>query len=905
MKQLALLLAGDDVSRPDLNPSLAPAIIAGFQALWHPHLLRDTDTPPVVADIANPPEGGDRLFIIPAAVFEAADPIVRRDIENNAGTKILLVKEERGKEGTHQLAKALGLDVSDPLMLDEFFALGYAYLGMIVLLWHLDRSDRLDEHLVWAEVLQAVTAFGNNESEHVRDAIHAAYDVLHGNRQSAYPATINWVDIALARPTGNDSPLIDRLATDCRMNLLITDSELAMLGDEARESLKNGIANDHAEIIGGRATQRPWTLLPFESRLWEVARSSSEYKSLADRELDAFGGRTASLSADIPQILTKFGFRYALHSAFDGSRFPKMRGPKIHWNAPDGSLLEALVRSPIDAGNETSGLTLFAQLARTLQNDRAATIVLAHWMDAPASWYETLLRIQRNVTVFGKFEKFSEYFIHATLHEGPTVTRAEEYGSPTAATASLNGISRWRDLSVRRHRLETSRRLLCLSNALGEELTEDTRSAEEAIEREHEDAEARLQKLEPIATEAITRALLRDASPGSGYLLVNPSSFPRRVGVELDDVPSLEIDQTVRAFEQNGSKGCAIVDLQGWGWAWIPRGKQDAKSAADDLEPVARGNKLKNTMIELEIDKRSGGIRGIWSLRDRYSRLGQQLAYSTGTKTVAKSVAITASGNLFGEITSEGDILGSDGRTIVATFEQRVTLWRGRPVVRIDMRITPRQPLTGDPNENYIACRWGWPDDKTVLLGSSGPFMQSNNTEEIEATEFIELREQALATNIVTGGLVFHRRKTGRSLDTILMTPGETAQEFTVWVAIDSPDPFRLAQAEMQPVQVIPVESGPPKGGITGNVAKLSGEGIFVNSMTPVLDPEPGIKLRVMETRGIATRAEIEWSHPPDSAHLANFKSEMIYDLYIDGKKISVDLSSLEWQQIDLTFKTN
>jgi alpha-mannosidase len=903
VKQLALLLAGDNVSRPDLDPSLAPAIIAGFQALWHPHLLRDADTPPVVADIANPPEGEDRLFIIPASVFEAADPIVRRDLEKALGTKILLVKEETGKEGPYQLTQSLGLDAQDRLMLDEFFALGYAYLGMLVLLWHLDRSDRLDEHLVWAEVLQAVTAYGNNESEHVRDAIHAAYDVLHGNRQSAYPATINWVDIALARPTGNDSPLIDRLATDCRINLLMTESELASLNEEAKDSLKNGIANDHAEIIGGRATHRPWTLLPFESRLWEVARSSSQYKSLTDRELDTFGGRSASLSADLPQILTKFGFRYALHSAFDGSRFPKMRGPKIHWNAPDGSLLEALVRGPIDAGSETSGLTLFAQLARTLQNDRAATIVLAHWIDAPASWYETLLRIQRNVTVFGKFEKFSEYFIHATLHEGPTVTRAEEYGSPTAATAEPDGISRWRDLCVRRHRLETSRRLLSLSNVLGEELTTDTEPVEEAIERERDDAEASLQKLEPVAAAAITRAIMKDAAPGSGYLLVNPSSFPRRVGVELDGVPSLEIDQTVRAFERNGDKSSAIVDLQGWGWAWIPRGKGDAKTATDDLEPVAKGNRLKNTMIELEIDKRSGGIRGIWSLRDRYSRLGQQLAYSTGTKSVAKSVAITGSGKLYGEITSKGDILGSDGRTVVATFEQRVRLWRGRPVVRIDMRITPRQPLTGDPRENYIACRWGWPDDKTVVLGSSGPSMQSNNTEEIEATDFLELREQALATNIVTGGLVFHRRKTGRSLDTILVTPGESAQEFTMWVAIDSPDPFRLAQAEMQPIQVIPVETGPPKTGVTGAVAKLTGEGVLVNSMTPVLHPEPGMKLRVMETTGITTRAEIEWSHPPNSAHLANFKSEMIYDLYIDGKKISIDLSSLEWQQIDLTFK--
>jgi hypothetical protein len=76
---------------------------------------------------------------------------------------------------------------------------------------------------------------------------------------------------------------------------------------------------------------------------------------------------------------------------------------------------------------------------------------------------------------------------------------------------------------------------------------------------------------------------------------------------------------------------------------------------------------------------------------------------------------------------------------------------------------------------------------------------------------------------------------------------------------------------------------------------------VLVNSLRYRTAPAR-IDLRAAETAGAARRAEISWlRRPVVDASLRSFRDETIYDLYLEGDKVSVDLSAFEWQKVSWT----
>src|SRR5262249_6091051 len=94
-----------------------------------------------------------------------------------------------------------------------------------------------------------------------------------------------------------------------------------------------------------------------------------------------------------------------------------------------GSSIESLVRSALDAGDESLALEVAAELADTIMTDRTATLVMAHLQSSVAGWYRWLLVVQEYATLFGQFQTVSDFFMNAAFAEGSTTTFAGEYHS--------------------------------------------------------------------------------------------------------------------------------------------------------------------------------------------------------------------------------------------------------------------------------------------------------------------------------------------------------------------------------------------------------------------------------------------------------------------------------------------
>lgn len=905
MKQLALLLPGSLAAEPESDRALAPAIIAGYQALWHPSLLHDAETLPQIRELANPPRGDDVVLAIPKACYDAADEIVRKDLTESKAT-IFLVEDAVGAHALLEFVSRKALTTQAPEVILDFFALGYARLGLGIFLRLHSSLESLDDSLFWEHVQQAASSFADGDGESTRSALDAALDVLCGLRQTTFPSTINWIDIALAPPEGAQPAFLDRLGVCVPWTLIATGDEVASWSPEIRDAVRTPLSDARFEVIGGMKTHRPLSLLPFESRVWEFSEAFKIYEEVLGREVDAFASTSAALHPEIPRLLMKFNFRYALHAAMDGSRFPALRGPKIHWTSADGSVVEALARTLTSAGDETGGLAIFPQLAVTVKQDRSPTMVLAHWIHASSAWYEFLLRVQQRAELFGKFETFSKYFLHASFPDGPTRTKSEEYDTGLFSedrNPPPGLIDKLRERHRIRARFDAARSMCALRECLTAGPPDDLGALEGDMESGR-NVEERIAPIERDALDRLAREVLRGAPKNSGYLVVNPCSFLRRVSLDLKGLAGpIAVERPVRAFEWGAERSNALVDVPGWGFAWIPNSPA-SDPPPSTLVPVAHGRRLKNTLIEVEIDRKSGGVRGAWLLRDGYSRLGQQIVHSRGSRMVCRRIEITGTGTIAGEITTSGDILDPTGKTILAEFSQSIRVVRGKQQFTIELEIAPRGEAAPEQSDGYFACRWAWPDDKTVLLPAGGFGMTPNHGPIVEAPDFIELREAGLTTDIVTSGLAFHRRVDYRMLDSILLSSGESRRTFRFVVALDAAHPWQLIQDSLWPCPVLPVEYGPPAVGASGWLAQLSGEGVVASSLAPLSGENPGIRVRLVETSGAAKRARLRFARQAASASLTNFRGERIYDVHAEDDGFPVDLSAHEMQQVEVQFSS-
>src|SRR5438105_5894731 len=115
---------------------------------------------------------------------------------------------------------------------------------------------------------------------------------------------------------------------------------------------------------------------------------------------------------------------------------------------------------------------------------------------------------------------------------------------------------------------------------------------------------------------------------------------------------------------------------------------------------LADARTVRNEFFEAEVDPATGGLRAFRDHRTRLNRIGEQLVFNPGSSMRAKEIKVTSNGPALGEIVTIGEIV-DEHEQVLALFRQRFRAWLGRPVLELQIEISPRHAAQGYPWHAY------------------------------------------------------------------------------------------------------------------------------------------------------------------------------------------------------------
>ncbi|MBI3864583.1 MAG: hypothetical protein HY290_22095 [Planctomycetia bacterium] len=445
---------------------------------------------------------------------------------------------------------------------------------------------------------------------------------------------------------------------------------------------------------------------------------------------------------------------------------------------------------------------------------------------------------------------------------------------------------------------------------------------------------------------SLAKLILTGAPERPGYLIFNTLVFRRVVSVPLDASAKPPAPAGENSWVQWSDEHHALtVDIPGAGFAWVAADGVPSPAVAPQ-SALATPNLLRNDFFEVHLNETTGGIAQIKGYGRSPNRLSQQLNFrfsrertftvGAGDRTEETkshyaemrqlNAEITCAGPALGEIVTNGEIVDQTNGARLAGFRQAVRVWRGRPVVEIDIALDVAQMPDGEPWHNYFASRFAW-HDETASLTRSAMMGASETTEErIESLHYLEIATPEQRTTIVAPGLPFHRKTGPRMIDTILVVQRETERNFRFTIAVDQEYPMQAALDAMTPAVVVPTQNGPPKSGAAGWLFHLATRQVQIVQMLPlVAEPPPanpdteggdlpapaspatpgagsGCALRLVETEGRPVRARLRSFRTPVRARQRDFSGKTVCELSLDGDAVLVDLTSFEIADIEIHF---
>jgi alpha-mannosidase len=168
----------------------AAALLASWSAIWHPALIHRTQKVPGWARCDDPPEDfAERLLILPtthgcdlpsgyAARVKQGGGVLLRKLKTReelvtAALSALSAVEKKDVEENQTVEPAIS-----PVLIDEFYALGMAYLWTELLTRRMRYMSLLDEVRFQTDVAAAATASVRGDAATTREHLDAALDQL-------------------------------------------------------------------------------------------------------------------------------------------------------------------------------------------------------------------------------------------------------------------------------------------------------------------------------------------------------------------------------------------------------------------------------------------------------------------------------------------------------------------------------------------------------------------------------------------------------------------------------------------------------------------------------------------------------------------------------------------------------
>jgi alpha-mannosidase len=944
----------------DLPDEKAAGLLNAFAVTWHPAVLAAVKSLPLEHRADVPPAlPAGRLIVIPPACDETLPTgwidqaraegatIISGLTERDALLSALLALAESSQSGPVELNAELVAD---------FFALGTCRLQLELLtrrMHHFGTSD--DSHLRRTAIAAAEAAVAG-DVEGAKAGLRSAFEALSETRERFYPVECYLLDLCLLIPRVADAHLTQALADDTPINVLATGHDFEQIfheKPELNEKFRQALDAGSLDVLGGEWRERPVPLLPLPSVLREFEKGQAAFASRFGRPPDTWARRRYGFSTLLPQILERYGYRGGLHVALDDGLYPDTEQSKIRWEGCDGTVIDATTRIPLAAESAGSYLRFPSRMAESMQQDQTASVIWARWPDVHSPFWRDFERIHSYAPVLGRFVTFRHFFEQTDDPGRQSRYEETEYLSPfliqSVAAQEADPIGRFVRHFQRRQRFDAGAFLDGLASALREQPvgSPSGRELEERIESSGPDSpssegppinlnDAEIESFVAASARRLAEIVMHGSASEPGYLVFNPLSFDRTVSVEL---PKLEtppaVQAPVRGAQLDAKHRHVIVDVPSCGYAWIPsRGPKPERSKSTAM---AEGDMIRNEFIEVHLNEATGGIARIKQYGRKPNRLSQQLALrfprertprpapdSPGREPTyysdmrCTSIRVTSNGPALGEIESSGTLVDPEDGSTVAEFGQTVRVWRGRPMVELEIEIRPTRMPDGDPWSNYYASRFAWNDSAATLTRSVLGGAHGVQWERFESPHFFEIATETQRTTLLFNGLPFHRKTGPRMLDSLLIVGGETARRFRFDIAIDRDYPMQSALDALVPPVVLETPNGPPPTGRTGWLFHLNAKNVQIVQILPLQEPEPGddeasevsgdknggygFRLRLCETEGRQRPAQLRCFRTPTFACQRDFRGRRIATLRIVDDAVCLEPAAYEIVELELRF---
>ena len=886
----------------DQGEQPAAGLLNSFAVAWHPQLLAEAGQLPRWHRADEPPELQPGQLVFAPEVCEGWLPCGWVEQTQSAGTTVVAGVHQREEIQSAALAGLEPAEVDSDLVAD-FYALGTCWLLIELLTRQMRNFGNIDELRIQNRAIGAARAAVAQDRPTAEAHLQAAFEILLEARERFYPVECFLLDLCLVIPDVVGEPLLRVIQGPHASSLIVSGADLERIVEEKPEiaaALKEAVAIGRVAVVGGESRERSLPLLPLESVLLDFHRGRDIYTRILGRLPKVWGRRRYGLSPALPQILSKFGYRGALHVVLDDGIYPDTEHSRMRWQGVDESLLDAFSRIPLAADGAASFLRFPARMGESMDNDHVAAVALARWPEVTAPWLGDLQRMQKYAPVLGKFITLEQLFEASGSPGKLCAYQAKEYFTPYliqhVARRDADPISRYASHTLRRRRFDAADWCRAVTTLLQRQKVSDAVAValEEALEAVGPDRDAnahvaavetQLADAEHSWSQALAGVIAGQPSkpgfsesrasksadgearlsekPGfapAGFLAINPYAFPRRVTHALPDLASPPIvGGAIKAVDFDPHDPAArhvTLDLPGCGFAWIPRDQQGAVPQ-HKVHPAERWM-LRNERFEVTLNEDTGGITQVRHPLRRENRFSQMLSYrfprersitieEDGERRTVKTQyaeprceghEMQTSTGAITAATTWGVIVDQSNNETLARFKQAVRLFRLRPVIEIDIELTDVKVVDGDPWNNCFCSRFAWDDSAATITRTHLDGAHGFAGERFESSDYIEFATANERTTLVTHGLPFHRKSAPRVVDTLLVVAGETQRRFRFTVAIDQSYPLEAARDLTGPVYVIPTE-GPPRSGTTGWLFHLDARNVQLQRILEVSESIP------------------------------------------------------------------
>ncbi|HVJ67052.1 MAG TPA: hypothetical protein VM510_03650 [Caulifigura sp.] len=921
----------------ELGESPAESLLNAFASAWHPALLFHA--------------GGLPQWRRADDFYDAPQPSVKRLIfvpqpsEDWLGHDTLEQLKDSGATILKGLVKRSDyVDAGDPELIADFHALGLTWLMTELLTRHMRNIADVDRTRLEIETVAAAKAAMAGDRAAAERHLQRAFETLLECRERFYPVDCWLIDLCLISPTQANTHF-ERLCVDpTPVSLVAAAEDIASIADANPalvEQIREGLTAGRLGLVGGDWRETGGVLRSIQHTLWNMTRGRRELKRILGSPAKVWGRRRYGLTAFVPQLVSRFSGDGALHFVMDDGLYPDEEQTKFRWQGCDGSVIDAISRIPLPGDSASSFLRFPQRLAESMDNDHAAGMIFARWPELRTPFLDDFRRAARYSPVMGRFSTLDQFLTQTEMPGRMETFKPGSYFSPflvqSVARQQADPISRYiREWSLR-HRLESiswcaDMTALMTTGAPDAALLPPVRDALELAEPDaaagvHEELKTQVADLEAGVLDRL-RDILAPGGPGdAGWLVVNPWSFARKAVVSVPSADGfLTAGDAVSAVHVSDEGSSAVVELPPCGFTWIPRQPHAPVTTERQKLPSADGLVLRNEFFEVMLSDATGGIAQIRTFRRSPNRLSQQLALryprertiTTGegenaesyksyyTEMQLKESRVLEASPAVGAVETVGSLVDQMTGEAVADFQQVTRVRRGRPVVEVDIELTPHKELEGDPWSNYFGVRWAWKWESVAVSRSLFQTAHALGDEpRFESPHFIEIADDIDRTTIVTHGLTFHRKIGPRMVDTLLVTAGETRRRFRFDIAIDERYPQQTALDAMSPPIVLRCAKKPaiPEAWLM----HVSARNVIVLGLLPLDADESGARpqgciVRLLETEGRHRAFALKTFRSPVSARQRDFIGQTVQQCRVAGDETTVEIAPYEICDIELKF---